>query len=195
MVQPAERADARANRRRLIVAAHELFRERGIDAEMKEIAERAGLGVGTIYRNFPAKDDLIAAIVSEAIAEIQQTIDHAHTMREPVEAIRHLLRGGFDINERYGAVLLAVLGGTMPPACGEEFANLKEEEQISAIVQAGIDSGAFRREVDPRIVSAHIVSAFTPWSYQDLRRTHSQEQIINAYMDVILHGVLQQLER
>jgi AcrR family transcriptional regulator len=190
MVQPIERADARANRARLIAAARAVFRERGPDAEMKEIAERAGLGVGTIYRNFPTKDDLITAIVSEAIAEIRQAIDEAQRMQDPVEAIRHFLRGGFDINERYGAVLLAVLGGTMPPGCGEQFANLKEEDLIGGIVESGIAAGVFRPDADPRIVSAQIVSAFTPWSYQDLRRTHSQEQIIDAYMDILLHGVL-----
>lgn len=190
MVQPAERADARANRRRLIAAAHELFRERGLDTEMKEIADRAGLGVGTIYRNFPTKDDLVAAIISEAIAEMQRSIDEAVAMDDPVQAIGYFLRRGFDINERYGVVMLAVLGGRMPPDCADQFAKIKEENQIAAIVQAGIDRGAFRADIDARIVSAQIVSAFTPWSYQDLRRTHTQLEITDAYLDLILRGIV-----
>jgi AcrR family transcriptional regulator len=190
MVQPAERADARANRRRLIAAAHELFRERGLDAEMKEIADRAGLGVGTIYRNFPTKDDLVAAIIGEAIAEIQRSVDEAAAMNDPVQAIGHFLRCGFDINERYGGVLLSVLGGGMPAECAEQFARLKEENRIGAIVQAGIDGGAFRAGIDARIVAAQIVGAFTPWTYQDLRRTHTQVEITDAYLDLILRGIV-----
>jgi AcrR family transcriptional regulator len=63
------RADAERNRRRLIDAAQTLFRERGLDVGVAEIAERAGVGRGTLFRNFPTKQDLIAAIVIERMKE------------------------------------------------------------------------------------------------------------------------------
>ena len=63
------RADAERNRRRLLDAAEALFRERGLDVGVAEIAERAGVGRGTLFRNFPSKEDLIAAIVVERMAE------------------------------------------------------------------------------------------------------------------------------
>ncbi len=69
---PAERvlrADAERNRRRLLDAAEALFRERGLDVGVAEIAERAGVGRGTLFRNFPSKEDLIAAIVVERMGE------------------------------------------------------------------------------------------------------------------------------
>ena len=72
IVHPSERADARANRARLVEAARAVFSERGLAAEMKEIAERAGVGVGTIYRNFPSKEDLIVAIMRDALATAMQ---------------------------------------------------------------------------------------------------------------------------
>jgi AcrR family transcriptional regulator len=59
------RADAERNRRRLLDAAEALFSERGLDVGVAEIAERAGVGRGTLFRNFPSKEDLIAAIVIE----------------------------------------------------------------------------------------------------------------------------------
>jgi AcrR family transcriptional regulator len=62
------RADAERNRRRLLDAAAELFGERGLDVGVAEIAQRAGIGRGTLFRNFPTKEDLIAAIVADQMA-------------------------------------------------------------------------------------------------------------------------------
>jgi AcrR family transcriptional regulator len=53
------RADARRNRERILAAAREAFAEYGSDAQMDEIARRAGVGVGTLYRHFPTKDALV----------------------------------------------------------------------------------------------------------------------------------------
>jgi AcrR family transcriptional regulator len=63
------RADAERNRRRLLDAAQEMFSERGLDVGVGEIAARAGVGRGTLFRNFASKEDLIAAIVGERMGE------------------------------------------------------------------------------------------------------------------------------
>ena len=66
------RADARRNREAVIAAAKELFADQGVDAQMPDIAKAAKVGVGTVYRHFPTKDDLIEALVEarfERIAE------------------------------------------------------------------------------------------------------------------------------
>ena len=62
--RPAEqlRADARQNRARLISAATEAFAEKGADAPLEDIARRAGVGIGTLYRHFPSRLDLQAAV-------------------------------------------------------------------------------------------------------------------------------------
>lgn len=59
------RADARRNRTAVLAAAKELFAEQGLEAQMPDVAQAAGVGVGTVYRHFPTKDHLIAALVSE----------------------------------------------------------------------------------------------------------------------------------
>ena len=59
------RADARRNREAVLTAAKELFAERGLEAQMPDVAKAANVGVGTVYRHFPTKDHLIAALVSE----------------------------------------------------------------------------------------------------------------------------------
>jgi AcrR family transcriptional regulator len=63
------RADAERNRTRLLQAAMELFGERGLDVGVAEIAQHAGVGRGTLFRNFPTKEDLIAAIVVQRMGE------------------------------------------------------------------------------------------------------------------------------
>jgi AcrR family transcriptional regulator len=69
-VQPLEagrvlRADARRNRQAVIDAAKRLFAEKGLDAQVPDVAREANVGVGTVYRHFPTKDQLIAAIAAE----------------------------------------------------------------------------------------------------------------------------------
>ncbi len=65
------RADAARNRGRLLEAAAEAFREQGLDVPVAEIARRAGVGPGTLFRHFPTKDDLVVAIVQERINEMR----------------------------------------------------------------------------------------------------------------------------
>jgi AcrR family transcriptional regulator len=59
------RADARRNRERILESARAVFAEHGIDAQMDDVAGRAGVGVGTVYRHFPTKDALLAELVCQ----------------------------------------------------------------------------------------------------------------------------------
>lgn len=81
------RADARRNHDLLIDAAAELFSKSGVDVPMKQIAEQAGVGVGTLYRRFPKRSDLIAAVFRR---EVEACADAAPTLSakyEPLEAL------------------------------------------------------------------------------------------------------------
>ncbi len=71
------RRDARRNRERLLVATRAAFQERGLDVGVDEIARRAGVGVGTLYRHFPTKDALIDAIVDARFAELTGAAEQA----------------------------------------------------------------------------------------------------------------------
>jgi AcrR family transcriptional regulator len=68
-VRPLRR-DAERNRDRIVVAARAAFAADGIDVSVEEIARLAGVGMGTLYRRFPTKDDLIDAVLEDALAEI-----------------------------------------------------------------------------------------------------------------------------
>ncbi len=67
------RKDALLNRQRLLAAADAMFREHGVDVGVGEIAAAAGVGRGTVFRNFASKDALIAAVLAERIGEVLAT--------------------------------------------------------------------------------------------------------------------------
>jgi AcrR family transcriptional regulator len=77
------RADARRNRERIVEVAREVFRERGYDASLDEIAQRASVGPGTLYRHFPSRDALLDAVLQEWVALVSDTTDKALTHEGP----------------------------------------------------------------------------------------------------------------
>ncbi|WP_216894749.1 TetR/AcrR family transcriptional regulator [Nocardia alni] len=86
------RADARRNIDALIEAAGTVFATSGVDAPAKEITDLAGVGVGTLYRNFPQRADLVKAVVEsgiDAVAEAGPALSAAH---EPAQALAEWIR-------------------------------------------------------------------------------------------------------
>jgi len=71
------RADARAHRDQVLAAARELFATRGAGVSMKEIADRAGVGVGTLYRRFPDRDALISATAEAHLLDLAAMLEAA----------------------------------------------------------------------------------------------------------------------
>ncbi len=69
------RADAQRNRERLIEAAREVFREQGYDASLDEVAKRAGVGAGTLYRHFPNRESLLDAIMQSWVDRVNDSAD------------------------------------------------------------------------------------------------------------------------
>ncbi|AGL17459.1 TetR/AcrR family transcriptional regulator [Actinoplanes sp. N902-109] len=68
--QPPLRADAQRNRARILDAAEAVFTESGPRASTEQVARRAGVAIGTVFRHFPTKDDLLAAILKRLLAQL-----------------------------------------------------------------------------------------------------------------------------
>jgi AcrR family transcriptional regulator len=71
------RADAKRNRERIVETAREVFREQGYDASLDEVARRAGVGPGTLYRHFPTRENLVDAIMQSWVARVDEAADKA----------------------------------------------------------------------------------------------------------------------
>src|SRR3954452_17580887 len=96
MTTVTQRADARRNRELILVAARKEFAEHGLDVHMGRIADTAGVGVGTVYRHFPAKEQLLAALSDERFAGFADAAREA--LKDPdawngfCELLRHCAR-------------------------------------------------------------------------------------------------------
>jgi AcrR family transcriptional regulator len=85
------RADARRNRERILRAARAVFADRGMDAQIDDVARRAKVGVGTVYRHFPTKEALLDALVRERFEEIAGYAQEALVREDPWEGFCELI--------------------------------------------------------------------------------------------------------
>ena len=141
---PSERRDARRNRTALLAAAAEVFEVGGVDAPVREIAARAGVGVGTIYRHFPSRADLVVAVYLHQVDDLARA-GPALLARcdSPTEALRQWVQRfvGFLVTKHGLAVTLASGAGgarlhdhfldVLVPVCGDLLAAGEASGEIS----------------------------------------------------------------
>lgn len=143
------RADAQRNRARILETARAQIIEHGPDVGMSEIASAAGLAVGTLYRHFPTKTDLVAAVVTEQIERLADATEAAwgrvETGSAASEELFGFLRRVVEAAADNGALKVAAqtLGTEFacPPAAVRGAAALRK------IVAAGQDSGSVREDL------------------------------------------------
>jgi AcrR family transcriptional regulator len=122
------RRDAERNRQRILDAARIVFAERGLRASHDDIAREAGVGVGTVYRRFPEKEQLIDALFVERMDEIAALAETARAMDDPWEALVHFMVAGQELQcEDRGLKELAL---------GEEAGRIERaRDRVSPIVE------------------------------------------------------------
>jgi AcrR family transcriptional regulator len=159
------RADARRNREAVLAAAKELFAEQGLDAQMPEIARAAKVGVGTVYRHFPTKDDLIEALVDERFERIAargtQAIEEAK--EDPWQAFRDYMHFsvGLQANDRALSQVMSSRPDLMR-SYAEGSGTLELSEKLLTMAQK---SGELRKDAEvediPMIICGlgHVTSA------------------------------------
>jgi AcrR family transcriptional regulator len=108
------RADARRNRDELLDVARQVIAEEGVDASLRDIARRAGVGIGTLYRHFPTREALLAAIIGEGVRRMSANATELSRAKPPGEALEAWLA---DVAGRIGpyrglagSMLVAVTG-------------------------------------------------------------------------------------
>jgi AcrR family transcriptional regulator len=106
---PATRRDAKRNHDRILAAAREVLGESGSNACMEEIAARAGVGVGTVYRRFASKDALIDELLQLALEQVLLATERAlaRTDGHGLEELLRALGQSFADHARYASLLLA----------------------------------------------------------------------------------------
>jgi AcrR family transcriptional regulator len=98
VIRRRPRADAVRNRERVAIAARQAFAERGLDAQIEDVARRAGVGVGTVYRHFATKEALIDAALVLRFGDAVEIAQGALQMDDPWEAVLTAFHGAAELN-------------------------------------------------------------------------------------------------
>ena len=93
----ALRADALRNREAVLAAARELFADQGLEAQMPDVAKAAKVGVGTVYRHFPTKEDLIRALAEDRFRRLAERAEEALAEDDAWEAFQGFIRYSAEI--------------------------------------------------------------------------------------------------
>jgi AcrR family transcriptional regulator len=147
------RADAQRNLDRLLEAAGECFAEQGVDASIDEIARRAGVGHGTVFRRFPTKDALLAAVLAGQMLQLSNTADLAYSEADAGVAFDRFVR---NVGEAYARNRLLIEGLKRCEAMPEVDALLAG---VSRLLQRAQDAGAVRTDVSAEDVLALVPAA------------------------------------
>ncbi|MFE2035386.1 TetR/AcrR family transcriptional regulator [Streptomyces scopuliridis] len=143
------RADAQRNRDKILAAAVRVFSEEGLDAHFERIAKEAGVGSGTLYRNFPTREALIEAAYRNEVARLCDAVPGLLAAMPPGEALRAWTRRFIDYaTAKLGmadALRAVVASGTNPYADSHEMI----QAALSSLMEAGTAAGEIRSDIRP----------------------------------------------
>ena len=149
-----QRADAVRNRARILDAAETVFANEGIEAPVDTIAEKAGVGVGTLYRHFPTKEKLCEAILLERLRDLTNDARALADAPDPAGAFFGFLEHFVALGEQKRDLIVAVMGA------GLEFEQTAEpvkedlREAVGVLLRRAQAAGAVRDDVTPAAVVA-----------------------------------------
>jgi AcrR family transcriptional regulator len=143
------RSDAQRNRERIMEVAKQVFARHGADASMGEIARRAKIGPGTLYRHFATRDDLLATVYITEVEKLAAAQKKLSAELSPIEALRAWLLVFIDYiaaKKIIAPALNAMAGGPL-----RVFQQTRQvmEEAANALASDAVASGDLRPDVDP----------------------------------------------
>jgi AcrR family transcriptional regulator len=151
------RADARRNRDELLDVARQVIAEEGVDASLRDIARRAGVGIGTLYRHFPTREALFEAVYRR---EVQQLADLAEKLKQesqPVDALRHWMRSNvrFVATKKGMSAALALAAYKNPELFSYSFDRLTRA--VGGLLDRAIATREIRDDISPEDVLRALV--------------------------------------
>ncbi|HUN32852.1 MAG TPA: TetR family transcriptional regulator [Trebonia sp.] len=142
------RADARKNYEQLLVVARDVVTEQGADASLRDVARRAGVGLGTLYRHFPTREALLEALLRTNVDEATTRAGDLEMSSTPEDALISWLRDSVAITHEYrgvGVLLTAAIEDTESAlhascvALHDAGTRLLERAQAAGVARADID--------------------------------------------------------
>jgi AcrR family transcriptional regulator len=177
----ALRADAQRNLDRILEAATDAYAELGPDVTIDEIARRAGVGHGTVFRRFPTKDALWAAIIRVRLEEL---LARAKALLDRPDAGAALDQFVWTAAERMRRDR-ALFEGVEHCECFEDVAAAKQElhDVVDTMIRRARREGAVRRGIDSRDIGALVGAAIQASLHAE------REDAWRRYVQVVLDGL------
>jgi AcrR family transcriptional regulator len=183
------RADAKRNYDRIVEVAREVFREQGYDASLDEVAKRAGVGPGTLYRHFPNRDALLDAIMQSWVDRVDEAAEKALTHEG---SSRDLLLAWF---EEYVRLISLHKGGPakITSAMGDPDSPILTKCQVLSgasdrVVARLREEGALKEDVDSLQLCRLVGGVATVADQADL-----DEAAVRPLLEVVADGVVRQV--
>jgi AcrR family transcriptional regulator len=143
-----KRADARRNYERLVAAAREVFAVEGGEAPMEAIAREAGVGVGTLYRHFPRRIDLVEAVYREDVDEVVRTAEQAVANLEPWPAVAEFLKAFVEYGRRKRRFLNELREAADKNPDLQLGSRQRLEAAMSLVIERAQGAGVVRADID-----------------------------------------------
>jgi AcrR family transcriptional regulator len=150
------RADAQRNTERLVAAAREALDEQGLGVTTRDIAQRAGVGLGTLYRRIPSLEALLTAILIDTITEMAQLARQAREAQDPWTAFVDFAEAYVQLRAS-SCALHAALSGPGGLNTGQHIDQLRHE--IGHLIQRAQATGVIRDDLDWRDIPFVLASA------------------------------------
>ncbi|MDX6326739.1 MAG: hypothetical protein QOK15_3093 [Nocardioidaceae bacterium] len=180
------RADAQRNRDRIVDAARDVFRERGYDASLDEVAKRAGVGAGTLYRHFPTRENLVDAIMQSWVDRVDEAAGKAAAHEGPP---REVLLAWF---REYVALISLHKGGPakITSAMGDPSSPIATKCQVLAGANDRVlaplrESGEVRADVDSVHICRLVGGVAAVGDHGGL-----DESAVDPLLEVVVDGLL-----
>ncbi|MFH5231151.1 TetR/AcrR family transcriptional regulator [Antrihabitans spumae] len=178
------RADAARNQQRILEAARELFATRGLEITLDDVAEHAGVGVGTVYRRFSNKQDLIAGVfekhVDDMAGQAELALDNPDPWQGLVQFFEYMCRHMAE-NRGLGEVLMTLDGQQNRFACVRE----RMEPAVTKVIDRARDAGELRPDAEAQdfFATIHMVD----WIADFARTVHPE--VWRRYFSIMLDGL------
>ncbi len=143
------RADARRNIDAVLGAARTVFRASGVDAPVREVADAAGVGVGTVYRHFPHRADLIAAVFRHEVDACADAAAALAAEHDPADALRRWVGRYVDFLRAKRGLAAALHSGEPAYAALPAYFEGRLRPAVAGLLDAAAAAGAIRGGVDP----------------------------------------------
>jgi AcrR family transcriptional regulator len=176
------RADAQRNRERILEVAKQVFTRLGADASMDEIAKRAKIGPGTLYRHFPTRDDLLATVYISEVEKLAEAQRKFSAELSPIGALRAWMLVFIDYiaaKRIIAPALNAMAGG--PSQIYQQTTRVMEEA-ARALASRAVASRDLRQDVDPMDMLRAIYGISSAGSAEDW------PEKARLFVDILIQG-------